>query len=190
MLKLVLISGKAESGKDTVAKIIENKVNNKFAVITPHIADKVKSIAKEDFGWDGIKDEKGRALLQLIGDGGRQYNPNIWVNHFLRFLHFSKALNNSKGVKALILIPDVRYKNEVIKLVEWGNENEIQVFKVRVERPNYTNKLTEEQRKNSSETDLDNCEFWDFKVINDSTLENLYKTVDKMLEVMEIGYKS
>lgn len=184
MLKLVLISGKAESGKDTVAKIIENKVNNKFAVITPHIADKVKSIAKEDFGWDGIKDEKGRALLQLIGDGGRQYNPNIWINYFLEFL------NNLKESSTLVLIPDVRYKNEVIKLVEWGNEKEIQVFRVRVERPNYTNKLTKEQRKNSSETDLDNCGFWDFKVINDSTLENLDKTVDKMLGVMEIGYKS
>lgn len=184
MLKLVLISGKAESGKDTVAKIIENKVNNKFAIITPHIADKVKSIAKEDFGWDGIKDEKGRALLQLIGDGGRQYNPNIWINHFLEFL------NNLKESNTLVLIPDVRYKNEVIKLVEWGNEKEIQVFRVRVERPNYTNKLTEGQRKNSSETDLDNCGFWDFKVINDSTLENLDKTVDKMLGVMEIGYKS
>ena len=184
MLKLVLISGKAESGKDTVAKIIENKVNNKFAVITPHIADKVKSIAKEDFGWDGIKDEKGRALLQLIGDGGRQYNPNIWINHFLEFL------NNLKESNTLVLIPDVRYKNEVIKLVEWGNEKEIQVFRVRVERPNYTNKLNEEQRKNSSETDLDNRGFWDFKVINDSTLENLDKTVDKMLGVMEIGYKS
>lgn len=184
MLKLVLISGKAESGKDTVAKIIESKVSNKFAVAIPHIADKVKSIAKEDFGWNGIKDGKGRALLQLIGDGGRQYNPNIWINHFLEFL------NNFKENNTLVLIPDVRYKNEVIKLVEWGNEKEIQVFKVRVERPNYTNKLTEEQRKNSSETDLDNCGFWDFKVINDSTLENLDKTVDKMLEVMEIGYKS
>lgn len=184
MLKLVLISGKAESGKDTIAKIIENKVNNKFAVITPHIADKVKSVAKEDFGWDGIKNERGRALLQLIGDGGRQYNPNIWINHFLEFL------NNFKESDTLVLIPDVRYKNEVIKLVEWGNENKIQVFKVRVERPNYTNKLTEEQRKNSSETDLDNCGFWDFKVINDSTLENLDKTIDKMLGVMEIGYKS
>lgn len=184
MVKLILISGKAESGKDTVAKMVMHKASNGLTVIT-HIADKVKNVARMDFGWDSVKDEKGRALLQLIGDGGRAYNPDIWINHFIKSLEIYK--NNSN---VLILVPDTRYKNEVQKLVDWGNSNGAQVFTVRVERPNHENKLTEEQRKNGSETDLDNWGLWDFKIINDSTMENLDKTVDNMLEVMKVEYKS
>lgn len=184
MVKLVLISGKAESGKDTVANLIKSKVGDEFKVITTHIADKVKSIAKLDFGWDGVKDGQGRALLQLIGDGGRNYNPDIWINHFL------SSLNGLKEGNVLVLIPDVRYRNEVVKLKNWGISNNVQTFTLRVDRPNYKNNLTKEQRSNSSETDLDNWNHWDFKISNDSTIENLDKNVDKVLEVIKVGHKS
>lgn len=181
-MKLILISGKAESGKDTIANFIMEMANVENVNIVTHIADIVKIIAKKDFGWTGVKDVRGRALLQMIGDGGRQYNPDIWINHFLDLLDSNKEAG-------LVIVPDVRYKNEVKKLLEWGDRNGIEVITVRVERPDHENKLTAEQRENGSEVDLDDWGIWDVKIINDSTKEALRATIENALEVLKVGYK-
>lgn len=187
MVDVVLISGKARSGKDSVANFIAR--NAKYdSIISLHFASPVKLIAKNDFGWNGVKDEKGRQLLQLIGDGGRSYNPNIWVEKLLDSLNsFVRSYINSS--KLLVLIPDTRYKNEVMKLLEWGDIFHNRVFTVRIERPNFDNGLTKEQLNNSSEMDLDDWGIWDVKITNDSSLENLQLSVLNMMEVLGIEYR-
>lgn len=187
MVDVVLLSGKAGSGKDTVANFIAR--NAKYdSIISLHFAMPVKFIAKNDFGWDGNKDEKGRQLLQLIGDGGRKYNPDIWVNELLNSLN-SFVRDYASSSKLLVLIPDTRYKNEVMKLLEWGDIFHNRVFTVRIERPDFDNGLTEEQLKNSSEVDLDNWGIWDVKIVNDSSLEDLQVSVLNMMEVLKIEYR-
>ena len=186
MVILFIISGKAESGKDTVANFIMKNSNchNNYNL---HIANQVKNIARNDFGWDMKKDVKGRELLQLIGDGGRQYNPDIWINKFLQTL--DDIVNPlDKDMNTIIVVPDVRYKNEVIKLVEWGHKNDVATISIRVDRPNHVNSLTEEQRQNGSETDLDDWGIWDVNIINDSTPQDLEATVLNTLEVFGIDY--
>ncbi len=171
MKRLFLISGKAESGKDTVAKALNEHFNN-FSY-QMHLADSVKQVAKEDFGWNGVKDEKGRGLLQLIGDGGRAYNPQIWVDKFL--LKLGEFVNSP--YERNFFVPDVRYLNEVERLSEWAQKNGVQVIKIRVERPFHKNALTKEQRLNNSETELDNYPSWDFVISNTGDLEDLKKLV-------------
>lgn len=184
---IILISGKAESGKDTVANIImehQTKFGNSH---NWHFANPVKFIARESFGWDGNKDERGRNLLQLIGDGGRAYNSDIWVQEMLSNLE--SAFNHSLRTREdglIVVIPDTRYKNEVEKILKFGFDNGVKVVTIRIERPNHKNRLTDAQRMNSSETNLDNWGLWDFKIINDSTKENLEKSVWNVLEVMKI----
>lgn len=185
MARIVLISGKAESGKDTVANFLMRKSVAEVCY-SLHIAGCVKRIARESFGWDGLKDERGRALLQLIGDGGRQYDPNIWINEFL--LDLDCVLSQTNGKNFLVVVPDVRYKNEVLKILDWGHKNNIEVLSIRVERPNHTNKLTKEQQLNGSETDLDNWGFWDVELINDGTLQDLEATTLNCMEVLNIEY--
>ena len=185
---IILISGKAESGKDTVANIILGKQTKFGNAYNWHFASPVKFIATHSFGWDGKKDKAGRALLQMIGDGGRNYNPNIWVNEMLRSL--SSACNHSLKSETdgiLIVIPDTRYKNEIEQVLKFGEENDVSVVTIRVERPNHKNHLTSKQRSNSSETDLDDWKLWDFKIVNDSTKEALENVVLNVLEVMRIA---
>ena len=182
---LFLISGKAESGKDTVANMLM-KNSNVGTNCNYHIANSVKKIAKESFGWDGKKDEKGRALLQLIGDGGRQYDPDIWINKFKDGLDNMLSMYDKKDL--MIVVPDVRYKNEVKKLLDWGKQNDVNVLTMRVTRPNHENALTEEQRANSSEVDLDDWGFWDVEIINDSTMQALEVAVLNTMEVLGIDY--
>ena len=71
LIKIFLISGKAESGKNTVADFIANYYMKSYIDKNNFIrgvafADEVKSIAY-NLGWDGVKDSKGRELLQQIG---------------------------------------------------------------------------------------------------------------------------
>lgn len=185
---IILISGKAESGKDTVANIILDKQAKFGNAHNWHFANPVKFIATHSFGWDGKKDEAGRALLQMIGDGGRNYNPNIWVNEMLRSLR-STCNHSLKSATdgVLIVIPDTRYKNEIEQVLKFGEDNNVPVVTIRVERPNHENRLTSKQRANSSETDLDDWKLWDFKIINDSTKEALENAVLNVLEVMRIA---
>ena len=65
-MKVILISGKAQHGKDTSALILEEiyEAENKRVLIT-HYADLLKYICKQYFNWDGKKDEKTALLLAL-----------------------------------------------------------------------------------------------------------------------------
>jgi hypothetical protein len=77
------------------------------AVYVERFADDLKRIAREEFGWDGEKDDRGRKLLQVLGtECGRAYNPSIWVD---KLLHRIKSLPATKN---LVLIDDLRFDNE------------------------------------------------------------------------------
>ena len=62
--KIYILSGKSGSGKDTVASMIHNMINDK--VIYLAYASYLKMYAKEVLGWDG-KDPKPRDFLQQLG---------------------------------------------------------------------------------------------------------------------------
>jgi len=98
---IIGLIGKAQAGKDTVgAYLVEHYGYKRIA-----LADKVKEIAIEQFGWDGQKDEKGRRLLQLIGtEVGRGYNLDIWVRHLDTKLGWSTTKD--------VVVTDVRFHNE------------------------------------------------------------------------------
>ena len=46
---------------------------------------------------------------------------------------------------------------------------------IHIERPNFDNGLTEEQKNHPSEKDLDDYDKYDYRIINDGTLEELKK---------------
>ena len=66
-VKVITISGYAQAGKDLSAQLIKEKMALRGKkVLILHYGDYLKFIAKEYFGWDGKKDEKGRTLLQCL----------------------------------------------------------------------------------------------------------------------------
>ena len=154
--KFILISGKAESGKDTMAYNMSSYLDiigktNKIV----KCGDFVKSIARDFLNWDGEKDTKGRQLLQ---DTATCYRQNVNTTYFPEML--------SALVKALfpdieyILVPDTRYEQEIETIMsQFPNDD---VFCLRVNRPNHENKLTESQRTHDSETSLDEYNYFDY----------------------------
>ena len=171
-MKIILISGAAQNGKDSSAFIMKElleKQQKKVLII--HYADNLKLFAKNYFGWNGIKDEKGRQLLQWLGtDVIRKTYPDTWVDIVAALL---------KGIKTLydyVIIPDVRFPNEIDKMYD-----DFDCITVRVIRPNFDNGLTEEQRKHLSETALDNYPM-EYELINDGNLEKLLETTRTFLK--------
>ena len=78
-MKVILITGRARSGKDTTANITKKILEErKKSVLIAHYADLLKFICEKYVGWDGKKDEQGRALLQWLGtDVVRESDPDF-----------------------------------------------------------------------------------------------------------------
>ena len=102
---LIGIHGPAGSGKSTAAKVICNYFGAK---ILP-FAQPLKEFATL-LGWDGVKDEKGRRLLQLLGTecGRKCICEQIWVLHWLK----------KYDPKIPTVADDVRFVNEVAAIIE------------------------------------------------------------------------
>lgn len=178
-MKILCISGKARHGKDTCAEALADiihKRGEKSLII--HNADLLKFMCKLLFGWNGVKDEYGRHILQYVGtDVIRKQQPDYWVDFI-------------KGIVELfphewdyVIIPDCRFPNEIDRLRESGNP----VIHLRVLRKDCVSPLTAEQQLHPSETALDDSNP-DFIINNDTTIEDLYTKLQEVLDA--IGDKS
>lgn len=174
-MKILNISGKARHGKTSVAEIIKNVLEKKGKkVLIINYADTLKFYCKEYFGWDGKKNDEGRSILQRIGtDIVRQRDPDFWVKCVDNFLSvFGEDFD-------LVIIPDCRFVNECehFRLV-------YPVMNIRVERLDFENDLTEEQRNHPSETALNGYSF-NYYLESESGLDKLESTVKSFLKVIK-----
>ena len=172
-MKVVCISGKAGHGKDTVAGLLADVLNeNGSRVLVTHYADLLKYVCKTFFGWDGVKDEKGRELLQYVGtDKVRAVSPDYWANFVVSILSiFGDHWD-------YVLVPDTRFPNEYEIYQAFGMDAMI----VRVIRPNATSTLTEKQLHHPSETAMDDYIF-DAFFINNGDVQDLRNAVKEFVE--------
>jgi hypothetical protein len=170
--KVILISGHARNGKDTLAEAIKNEYESLDAsVMVIHFADLLKFICRTYFGWSGEKNSEGRRILQYVGtDLVRTRKPGYWVDFVGDFLELFGEYWD------YVIIPDCRFPNEVIRLAKRGFDT----VHVRVIRDNFDNRLTEEQKNHPSETALDNFPA-DIYIHNNGTLDDLYKKVNRLI---------
>ena len=167
-MKVILFSGKAESGKTSAAEILKKLLQAKGKkCIKIAYGDYVKQTAKMIHNWDGVKDEKGRELLQWWGTNYvREKYPTFWVDTVLRLAPLLEEFYD------YLLIDDCRFPNEIEC---WYN---YETVKVRIERPYYENHLTQDQRKHPSETSLDIYRYDAILIARDlSTLESKVEKV-------------
>ena len=182
---IIGISGKAGSGKDTAAKMLEvlyanpdisyedfaNKRYKNFADIQiVHFADTLKETAQVLFRigeWETNTQEGKkttinwigktvRELLQGIGQGLRDaIDPNLWVKILFA---------NTEGWSNYI-IADVRYPNEVYAIKEHNG------VLIRIDRKGAG------AGNHSSETALDNYKEWDVHIENNGSIEDLFEAM-------------
>jgi hypothetical protein len=109
MTKIILVSGLYGAGKSTLVDFIILKLLN-FEIRKYSFATPVKQIATDVYGWDGKKDEKGRRLLQEIGQTGRDYNLDIWLRKFEDYVETKQRFSSNPA--NFWIVDDWRYRNE------------------------------------------------------------------------------
>ena len=125
-MRLIGITGRAGSGKTSMAEIFESR-----GYVKKSFADPIKWIAKRYYFWDGKKDDRGRRLLQVLGtEAGREYDPNVWIKHIEQYLEARIKMvdyetNKKKPRKVdeiLVVIDDVRFPNEAKLIKDMGGK--------------------------------------------------------------------
>lgn len=184
MLLLIGVSGKAESGKDTFAKYARDVViscNNYWDTKVPFIlrvgfADALKEEAIRHYNWNGVKDEKGRKLLQDLGQKRRAEDLDYWIKRLLRNVEAiakDRFGTTDSKVNGVVFITDLRFKNEksFLNNIELCKEifGETKFVSVRIQREGFNNRLTDAQKNDISECDLDD-EIFDYIVENNGEL--------------------
>jgi len=105
--------GKAGAGKTTIANMVLNQflkmTDTKIGCVIIPFAKALKDLAVQ-LGWDGVKDERGRRLLQLLGtDVCRDcISEDYWVERWKE----SVARERARKIQ-LIVADDVRFENEL-----------------------------------------------------------------------------
>ena len=111
---VIMLSGKARSGKDTIGEIIRHELDlgivtedNFFqsSVATLGFADLLKALSKRNHGYEG-KDVNRKVLLD-VGDEMRDIDKDVFVKPLLHFVDIYKRLGYN-----VIVVTDTRYENE------------------------------------------------------------------------------
>ena len=179
--KVLCIAGGATHGKTLTANVLKEILEDydKNVLILSY-ANYLKYMCKQYFGWNGLKDEAGRTLLQRVGTNlARGNNPDIWVNVIGETI---LALHTEYDV---FILDDARFPNEIIDLIEKFNLN---VRSLKVNRLNYTGGLTEEQLNHPSETAFNDYEF-DYYINFEDGFKNVQDSLLSKKELLDFLLK-
>ncbi len=177
------ISGKAGSGKDTLALLLKAQLVLKGHSIDKMtdlgFATKLKEAAKVIFGLDkkyfndqhykkrSLPEFDGltpRDILQKLGtEVGRNIFQNIWTHNYI------EKINKLRGNYEFIFTTDVRFANELSCLddVQPG----IKVVFIKINRENKL--LDNAQSQHASENEILDDETWDCVINNNESLSTL-----------------
>lgn len=168
--KIIIISGKARSGKDKVSSFIRDELkNNERKVINLQFAYYIKNYAMNVSDWDGQDETKPRKLLQHLGTDiiRKQIDEDFFIRRMIDDIRIYSYFYD------VIVISDARF----VKEIESIKSNFKDVISINVIRPNFVSELTDEEKKHATETGLDGFNQFDYEIVNDGTLEELHDKV-------------
>ena len=167
--KIIIISGKQYSGKDTVAKVLLEHFKN-FKRIGIGDAIKIEYGKQKGLSFEGIEVQKHlyREDLINLGNWGRSQHPDYWLRKILE-LEYN------------IIVPDIRVTHEVEIFKERG------AFALRVEASKEARELrgTITNENDSTETQLDNYKDWNYIIDNSGDWQTLQKTAEPLILKLE-----
>lgn len=179
-MKLIGISGKAGSGKDTVADYLFEK----YGFLKIAFADPLKSAASDIFGvnlgmfYDRDAKEEiisfwGKSPRQMAQDLGQQLKPvfgeDLWLKRW--FLSYQQMRDTDH-----VVVPDARFDLECAAIRQLGGTI------IHLVRPGAG--LQGELALHPSEAGVTRID-GDWTIVNDGTKEQLYRNVELVLGKMK-----
>ncbi len=170
--KIIILSGKQLSGKDTVAKILLEYLTD-FRRIGLGDAIKLEYSEKKGLTLDEIEKNKAtyRHDLITLGNKRRSEDPDYWIK---------KIINLPYN----IVVPDIRMKRE-LEVFKSAN-----AFSIRVE----ASLIAREKRgklasvDDITETQLDNIFDWDYVILNNGTYDELLESTSSLLNTLKENF--
>lgn len=168
MKKIICISGKQYSGKDTLAKILLEEFKS-FRRIGIGDAIKIEFGKKNNLTYEEIDSNKGKYRTDLIklGDMGRKIDPDFWLKKILE-LDYN------------VIIPDVRLVHEA-EIFKSAGAFLIRIeasYETRAKRGVITNAL------DLTETALDDYSDFDYVIENEYNYEDLVQNSYPLVELL------
>lgn len=176
---IFIIAGKANAGEDTTSSVIKNYATLKGkSSINLTFSTYVTQYAKEITDWTKEDNKRSVAFLQSLGT---EIIRNKIDNEF-----FIKRIMQDIEVYSyffdIISISDARFPEE-LEVISKTFKN---VYKIKIDRPNYNNHLSNIEQHHRTETALDNYNNYDYVVNNDGSIEDLalkiYGILDKIIK--------
>lgn len=160
-MKLFLICGKAEAGKNEFANYLKNEFEKKGKrVCLLQITKPLYEYAKNYFGWNGEDENKPRRFLQTMGI--EVIREKMGWKFFLidRLCEDITILDNFFDIG---IITDGRMHDEFDELKR--RYGDIKIIYIKRDRQN---NLTQEEQRHITEIDLDKDYDYDYRILNSS----------------------
>lgn len=176
-MKIILVGGKARSGKDTISDFLEEYLKEKEKkVCRLQVSSYIKYYAMKYFNWDGKEETKPRELLIKLG-------TDIIRNKIDENFHINRLLEDIKVLSYFFdyfIVSDIRFPVEIEKI----KDNYKDVVTIKMIRE--SDELTIDQKSNRTETSLDEYTDFDYIINNNKSLEDLKsKALDILKEIGE-----
>lgn len=157
MKYVFVINGVGGAGKDEFIKYVKEKVGEDDAIANISTSDGYKIIARDEFGWDRKKDDKGRRLLAELMRVSREYNDGVFENTKSRIIKYLK------GSSTKCVFVHVREPEEIKKYVGYFGDRTKTIL---VKRDNI---ITPDNDSDKGVFDYE----YDIVIENNSTLKGL-----------------
>lgn len=176
--KIILIAGRAESGKSTLAKNLKlaYESQNKKVILSPY-SKYLKYYIEEITSQKIIEDNKPRDMLQQISSKiikGQLNKKSFFIDRQI------EDINIYSYFADIIIIPDVRFPDEIHAI----KENFKDVISIGIIRQNHVSLLTKEQLEDDTETALNNYHAYDFEIENTESTD-LQKVAEELIKKLK-----
>lgn len=169
-MKIIILNGKGACGKDTFIDLLR-----KYCKVFHYSSiDTIKSIAMEHFGWDGVKDQKGRKLLSDLKIASINYNdkPHKELKQAITYIR--------DIIQCDLMVVVIRDIPEIEKVLSDPDLKNYDIRTVLMRRDFSVNKLG-----NVADDNVDKFDY-DYYILNTSTINALEEKALSLLHALGI----
>jgi len=178
-IRIIGISGKKQSGKDEICRILKVHLEGYRIAFADALKEEVCAVFRVSLTYLEERKILFRPMLQWWGTDFRRglNGPDYWIKKMEeKIVPFDWMIKNGRmNQNAVVVIPDVRFKNEAVYIQQCGG----MIWRVNRKTSWYDRLGLRSSDNHPSETDLDDFHF-------DLVIENVGTVAELEAKVVEV----